>query len=177
MLLKTTKDNIRFAIESLLEVKKTTSVGTWQSVKSNYKMYEVDNLHLEMDICKTIDDLAFQTQAHLPWSEDHFLERLAGASNPGKQYKNWPFYSNKIDNSRFRSTGKFSHTYQERFWPTKKQGIRFIMGDYRDIQNRLRNSPSTRQAFLSIWHPEDQSNNDQRLPCTIGYWFKIKDNK
>ena len=35
---------------------------------------------------------------------------------------------------------------------------------------------STRQAFLSIWHPEDQSNNDVRLPCTIGYWFKISNN-
>jgi len=176
--MKTSK-SIRSVISNLIKEGNKISSNRWQAIKieDKVKMIEIDNVFLEMEICKNVKDLEIETKADLPWSEDHFIERLSGATNPGEQYKKWPYYRPEIDNDRFRKDKKFSHTYQERFWPIKKSGIRFKMGDYLDIKKRLKDDRTTRQAFLSIWHPEDQSNNDVRLPCTIGYWFKIVDNK
>lgn len=165
------------AIKSLLEASNLVETKKWQAIEISYKMYEVNNLFLKMDICSTVEKLAKETNANLPWSEDHFQERLLGATNPGLQYKNWPFYRESEHNKLFREKGTFSHTYQERFWPPAKKGVRFKMGDYLDIKERLKKDYSTRQAFLSIWHPEDQSNHNERLPCTIGYWFQINKNK
>lgn len=171
-----TSNAIRNAFAILMNKKESILCNKWQAVNIENRMFEVTDLFLQMDMCSSIKELELETKADLPWSENHFKERLAGPTNPGYEYQNWPYYSKKLDDSRFRSNKKFSHTYQERFWPVKKTGIRFKMGDYLDIQKRLKNDHTTRQAFLSIWHPEDQSNNDVRLPCTIGYWFKIDNN-
>lgn len=172
-----TNKAINKAIENLLNHNNLINTNKWQAVEIPYKMYEVNNICLKMNICKNIDDLSKETKADLPWSENHFKERLNGATNPGKEYLNWPYYIKSKDDNRFKGKGKFSHTYQERFWPPAKNGIRFKMGDYNSIKERLKNDLTTRQAFLGIWHPEDQSNNNERLPCTIGYWFKINNNK
>jgi thymidylate synthase len=172
-----TNNAINNAIRVLLNSKNKKTTHKWQALPLDTKITEVNNLFMKMEMCKTIDDLSKQTSADLPWSEDHFIERISGNSNPGNEYKNWPYYRKDLDDDRFRCDGKFSHTYQERFWPNKKEGNRFKMGDWLDIKNRLKNDITTRQAFLSIWHPEDQSNNDVRLPCTIGYWFYVNNNK
>ena len=168
-----TSDCINSTIKSLVDQNFLITSKKWQAVEIPYKMYEINNVFLEMKICNSIDILKIETDADLPWSEDHFKERLNGATNPGLEYKKWPYYRESKDDDRFRIGGEFSHTYQERFWPPSLNGIRFKMGDYNDIKKRLKNDLTTRQAFLSIWHPEDQSNNNERLPCTIGYWFKI----
>lgn len=172
-----TNNAINNAIRVLLNSKNKKITHKWQALPLDTKITEVNNLFMKMEICKTIEDLSKQTSANLPWSEDHFIERISGNSNPGNEYKNWPYYRKDLDDDRFRCDGKFSHTYQERFWPNKKEGNRFKMGDWLDIKNRLKKDLTTRQAFLSIWHPEDQSNNDVRLPCTIGYWFYVNNNK
>ena len=65
----------------------------------------------------------------------------------------------------------------ERYWCKGFKGIRFNYGDLNDIIERLKNNTYTRQAFLSVWHPEDQSNEGVRVPCTIGYWFYRNGNK
>ncbi len=161
------------AISFLLFKGQRVESRSWQAVRPLGGMIEVQDLFFKMPIYKTKDELAKVTKADLPWAEDHFQERLAGPTNPGKQYKNWPYYRPEDDDKRFRETGEFSHTYQERLWPPPVKGIRFVMGDYQNIRDRLRDNPTTRQAFLSIWHPEDQSNTlNRRLPCTIGYWFR-----
>jgi thymidylate synthase len=172
-----TNNAINNAIRVLLNSKNKKTTHKWQSLPLDTKITEVNNLFMKMEMCKNIDNLSKQTLADLPWSEDHFIERISGNSNPGNEYKNWPYYRKDLDDDRFRSDSKFSHTYQERFWPNKKEGNRFKMGDWLDIKNRLKNDLTTRQAFLSIWHPEDQSNNNVRLPCTIGYWFYVNNNK
>ena len=179
MLFMKTSKAIKKAITSLLDEDCYVHSNKWQAVEieDRVKMLEIDNLFIEMDICETIKELELETKADLPWSEDHFNERLSGATNPGEQYKNWPYYRASLDNERFRKNNHFSHTYQERFWPPKIKGIRYKMGDYLDVKKRLKNDNTTRQAFLAIWHPEDQSINEVRLPCTIGYWFKIKNGK
>lgn len=175
MILETDKA-IENAIRVLLKGNKIVS-ESWQAQKDSFKMIEVSDIFLKMQMCKNIEELSIKTKADLPWSEDHFNERLAGSSNPGEQYKNWPYYKHEVDNNRFRKEELFSHTYQERFWPPKIKGIRFEMGDYNDVKERLKDNHTTRQAFLAIWHPEDQTNHGERLPCTIGYWFNIKNNK
>lgn len=174
-----TRKIINKAITDLINSKNIIESNKWQAVniENGVRMIEINNLFLQMQICETIKELELETNADLPWAENHFKERLAGATNPGEQYKNWPYYRASLDNERFRKNNHFSHTYQERFWPPKIKGIRYKMGDYLDVKKRLKKDNTTRQAFLSIWHPEDQSNNDVRLPCTIGYWFKINNNK
>jgi thymidylate synthase len=55
-----------------------------------------------------------------------------------------------------------------------RKGIRFDYGDYHDIVERAREDKGSRQLYLSIWHPEDQSNGNGRVPCTLGYFFLIR---
>lgn len=137
------------------------------------KMVEVCDLFasMKMENCKFA--LANATHADIPWAEDHFLERLQGPSNPGTTYKSWP-YANDYTNY-LSAEGTFSHTYQERFWPDKRKqfGDNSFPGNWNDVKERLAKDITSRQCFLAIWHPEDQSNNDVRVPCTIGYWFKV----
>jgi thymidylate synthase len=172
-----TKEAVDNAIRALLISGQKTSSAKWQGTPMadsasahRNEIVEVCDIFLRMDMCNFTPELAESTGADLPWAEDHFQERLAGPSNPGEQYKYWP-YAN--DYTAYQTGDKFSHTYQERFWPDPNTGFRFSAGNYFDIENRLSNDPSSRQAFLAIWHPEDQSENNVRVPCTIGYWFKV----
>lgn len=177
----TTKEAIDNLIRVLLHSGKPTHSESWQAVDATkFKMIEVCDLFVKMEM--TDEDLEVQTGADMPWAEDHFKERLRGPSNPGEQYKNWPYWD--VDTRFLLEGGKFSHTYQERFWPRvngdgygRLKGIRYHVGNWKDIKHRLSKDPSSRQAFLAIWHPEDQSNNGVRVPCTIGYWFKINNNR
>lgn len=174
-----TVEAIDETIRKLVYDHEKISSKRWQGQDIQNPMVEVRDIFVTMDMDETADSMANQSKCHIPWAEDHFKERISGkATNPGVEYRNWPFYRQELDDARFRKGGgKFSHTYQERFWPPKKDGIRYKMGDYNDVVERLKNDNTTRQAFLSIWHPEDQSNNDQRLPCTIGYWFSVRHGK
>lgn len=149
----------------------------WQSVKINNKnpLVEVYNTNLSF---KDIDKPVSYFAPDLPWAEEHFLERINGKPiNPGEQYKNWPYYNNGNNEELFRSTGKFSHNYMERYWCSDLKGRRYNNGDLNDIIERLKDNPYNRQSFLSVWHPEDQSNNNVRVPCTIGYWFYYQEGK
>jgi len=170
------RTQIKQALSILYYSGREIGESKWQSVESPDVMLEVQNVFFQSKIPHLKMELAEQTGADLPWSEDHFKERISGKPlNPGSEYKNWPYYRPSLDDSRFRSKGgMFSHTYMERYWPPKKKGIRYKNGDLRDIIQRLKEDPYTRQAYLSIWHPEDQSNNDVRLPCTLGYWFNYR---
>lgn len=149
----------------------------WQSVKINNKnpLVEIYNINLSFkNIAKPVNYFA----PDLPWAEEHFLERINGKPiNPGEQYKNWPYYNNGNNEELFRSTGKFSHNYMERYWCSDLKGRRYNNGDLNDIIERLKDNPYNRQSFLSVWHPEDQSNNNVRVPCTIGYWFYYQQGK
>ena len=149
----------------------------WQGVEAPYKLLEIFNRYLQFDIPESKRELAALSKANLPWAEDHFQERIAGEPlNPGNQWYNWPFYKGLDNDKLFRGEGsgeQFSHTYMERFWPPKINGIRYPMGDFKDIIERIKNDPHGRQNYFAIWHPEDQSPGDRRLPCTLGYHFQI----
>lgn len=157
----------------------------WQGLGNPQKMIEVLGSSFKCPMPHTRSILAIQTYADLPWAEDHFQERIAGdPTNPGKTYKDWPYY--KEDD--YRKGGKFSHTYQERFWPKRanggqktlthafdRGGIRYNLGDYNDLIELLVREPETRQAYLPIFFPEDTGAVEgQRIPCTLGYLFNYR---
>lgn len=166
---------------------------SWQNIESPGSTVEVMNHTIRGPIPETQKRLTIETEPWLPWAEAHFQERVGGISlNPGIQYKNWPLWNKAENDSLFKSNGKFSHSYMERFWPKfaggliekgklaggiPNMGIRFEYGDYNDIIERAKQDNTSRQLYLSIWHPEDQSNGNGRVPCTLGYFFLIRDNK
>jgi len=158
-------------IKSLVDKGSPSGSENWQSIKIDNRnpIIEIRNVFFSI---KDIKNPIYDLDPDLPWAEDHFQERVMGIPvNPGEQYKHWPYYKGINNDELFRSSGKFSHNYMERYWCKGFKGIRFEYGDLNDIIDRLQKDSHTRQAFLSVWHPEDQSNHGERVPCTIGYWF------
>lgn len=167
-------------------------VGEWQSQKKDtLLMRELHNVTFSMPIPTDAAELEMMTGAHLPWAEDHFQERVSGQPlNPAPSEAWWPFRQNKDGNTNrdHKTEGTaFAHTYPERIWPkmaniegsVPHMGIRFEYGDLNDVINLLAEQPSTRQAFLPIWFPEDtglQIRSGRRVPCTLGYHFEIRNN-
>lgn len=171
-------------INMLKDEGSTQSSHKWQAIDSPDQLFEVTDLFFKVNMPESIEEMADETLADLPWSENHFQERVSGIpANPGYQYLHWPYYRPTKHNDVFRAEGSglFSHTYMERFWPdTTIMGtgaMKYPYGDFGDLINRLEKDPGTRQAFFAIWHPSDQSNNGVRLPCTIGYHFTLRDGK
>lgn len=171
----------------------------WQAVKTPQPMRELLDISFKYAI-PTQQALASEINPNLPWAYDHFLERVSGQPlNPGESYKTWPFY--KMDKEMRTEGEQFSHTYMERFWPKEAgeiyniqkehgyvshqtreksllKGIRYPYGDLNDVVKQLINDPSTRQAYLPIFYPEDTGNvMNQRVPCTLGYHFIMRNDK
>ena len=159
----------------LIKNNKPSGNKQWQSVDIEMQnpIVEINNIYLSFP---RLDPLAFDPD--LPWAEEHFKERVSGKDiNPGNQYINWPYYKQGNNDKLFRDKGIFSHNYMERYWCRSLKGRRYRYGDLRDIIERLKQNPYNRQSYLSVWHPEDQSNNNVRVPCTLGYWFNVADKK
>ncbi len=161
--------------------------GEWQA-KTSYqptpfnRVLEAHNVTLQCEVSISVPAWQEKVQPNLPWAEDHFMERVGGEPlNPGEEYKNWPYY--EAQGEEHRETGRFSHTYMERFWPKygptggdyySASGMWFPYGDLNDLVKLLQDRPMTRQAYLPIWFPEDitASNDGERVPCTLGYHFQ-----
>lgn len=177
----------------------------WQgtSIKANSQAKMCELLHESMRVDMGHRDLAKyaeEIKPNLPWADNHFLERVCGEPlNPGIEWANWP-WSDSADSHR-DNNGQFNHNYMERYWPKwarkTKGGIlkklfpegdfvapqRFPTsgidganyGDLGDVVKLLKSDPSTRQAYLPIWFPEDTARDkSQRKPCTLGYHFIIR---
>jgi len=172
------RKEILWDLKDLSENHQIIKSDKWQSVQIDsanpiVSIFNVDNkIYISDD-----ENLEESFNCDLEWAEEHFQERIGGLPiNPGKAYKNWPYYNGQSD-FLFRGEGQFSHNYMERIWCKGYKGIRFDYGDLNDIIKRINDDNNTRQAFLSIWHPEDQSNHGNRIPCTIGYWFFMEKGK
>ena len=168
--------------------------NNWQSMdvsqRAEAEMIETLNQSFQVPLgSEKIEWYQKDIQPNLPWADRHFeLERVSGQPiNPGETWKEWP-WGHSAD--KFRVEGEqFSHSYAERYWPkyasqtlgghlsseTEEdhvvKGIRYPYGDLDDVVNRLIIDPMTRQAVLSVWHPEDQHNGGQRVPCSLFYQF------
>jgi hypothetical protein len=194
-----TFDTVGNAIEASIDELKMygdeVDTGHWQGVSTEGKpdlvTFELMNLHWAAMMPWSVHDAELQCMTNLPWAEDHFQERVSRVpSNPGEQYKNWPWWRGQDylametfhlkDHSFVRA---FSHTYQERFWPKEagwdtygsgfpRKGIHYPYGDLDDVVNLLREHPFTRQATFPIFFPEDTGAvHGGRVPCTLHYHF------
>ena len=168
---------------------------TWQAldVSDREEMIPLELLNVTTEV--PIPESVALTQAlikpNLPWAEDHFLERVSGVPhNPPPSHVNWPHA--RKGNEKHRVDGKFSHTYPERFWPkwanggrheryggdSPNIGLRYYLGDLGDLVGLLRKDLHTRQAFLPVFFPEDTgATHGQRIPCTLGYHFMVRQGK
>lgn len=159
---------------------------TWQSVESPDDTCEILNFHLGFNMPINLSELVGEVKPNLPWADNHFQERVKGYPvNPGETYKEWPFF--KHVGEKFKEQGKFSHTYMERMWPKYagdgeyndlvNMGVRYPYGDFKDVFYLLKKDPSTRQAYLPIWFPEDTGVvHRERVPCSLGYHFIVRNN-
>lgn len=155
---------------------------------------EIRDISFDMKIPEHLDELQLVVEPHLPWAEDHFQERVSGEPlNPPPSAAHWPF-AQRGNAEYVDENGKFSHSYPERFWPKYANferageqgdwvapgpihGVRFDYGDLEDVVNLLHRQPLTRQAYLPVWFPEDTgARQRQRVPCSLGYHFCIRDN-
>ncbi len=166
--------------------------GEWQGQydKPMSRVLETYNVTFHTPVAMNTEAWQAVVEPNLPWAEDHFQERVGGEPlNPGEEYKNWPWYEQGVEEHKnYGLTGKFSHTYMERFWPKfarsgirgkggkygMLQGIRAFYGDLDDLVVLLQERPWTRQAYLPIWFPEDldAAGGGERVPCTLGYHFQ-----
>lgn len=168
------------------------NAGKWQqldiSASDSHATYELMNATIWYPMPETVMAARNYIQPDVYWAENHFLERIAGkAVNPGDWHDKWPYHANGAE---LHLRDKiYDHNYMERFWPTDVlvetgpavdtmfHGYRFGVGDLNDVIAQLRDNPGTRQAYLPIFFPEDTgAKSGQRVPCTLGYHFIIRDN-
>lgn len=171
-------------------------VGEWQAIDVSasdmHDTYELQDVTVRIDEKVSLSDWVQVPGVNQPWAEEHFSERVGGVPlNPAPSHERWP-WSRHNRQHQSGEQHQFSHTYPERIWPKKANGgqqhggprngqvpmlgIRFPYGDLMDVVDMLRRSPYTRQAFLPIWFPEDTgAAQRQRVPCTLGYHFMIRD--
>jgi hypothetical protein len=142
---------------------------------------------LEGSLEYQLSKLQSEIEPNLPWADDHFVERVSRVpSNPGEEYKNWPWWSGsgtQVETALNATGVKFTHTYQERFWPKvahwhiggQPQGIHYDYGDLDDVVNHLVAEPFSRQATFPIFFPEDTGAvHGGRIPCTLHYHFLLR---
>jgi thymidylate synthase len=168
---------------------KEVDVGTWQGIptlgRPDLITSEVLNMKFDASMPWRLEDLQRITAPNLPWADEHFEERVGrDPTNPGEAYKKWPWWRGQ--NDKTMKDGKFTHTYQERFWPKQAgtiwggdlgtiTGIRYEWGDLDDVVELLRREPLARQAYLPIFFPEDTGATHRgRTPCTLGYHFLLR---
>lgn len=78
---------------------------------------------------------------------------------------------------------KFNHNYMTRLWPkgdngSKYHGLNHTYGDLQDVVDYLVKEPTTRQAWIPLFFPEDTGFGDGgRKPCTLGYQFIVRGKK
>lgn len=174
----------------------------WQAVEVDVFMAELLHVQVGMKLVHGTDIEAWQEviPANYPWAEDHFQERVCGmAVNPGVEWRNWPW--SESAKTSLDKNGQFNHNYMERYWPkfwsdkptadvreadqvmvdeelSPQMGMRHEYGDLGDVIDTLANEPTTRQAYLPVWFPEDtNSTNKGRKPCTLGYHFIMRKGK
>lgn len=184
-----------YLIWRLLNQGMEVQVGEWQSTKVEHELQtfiELFRINLEYFNWDTKDELQWDIKPDLPWAEDHFQERISGIPhNPPPSERYWPWRDKTKDNEDFKEGKVFSHTYPERYWPSRAymwvndvhfgrmkwypRGVRYDFGDFADVVNQLQENPLTRQAYLPVFFPEDTGNkNKVRVPCSLGYHFMVR---
>jgi len=194
---------IRRAEIDMISRGKPMARGKWQGLDTANKpdMLTYELTHYTIKCGMVLQDLySYQREIrpNLPWADTAFLERVCGKPlNPGKEWRSWP-WANSAD--RFRidppngdpTTEKvFDHTYAQRYYPRHAgmtpggegetnqpphRGIYFDYGDLDDVVEELHQDPTTRQAILPVFMPEDTGYRPgRRKPCSLSYHFMLSD--
>jgi hypothetical protein len=193
-------DAITESLELLNTDGQEIDVGRWQGVPTEGKpdlvTKEIINLQWSAQMPESMEEAQELIMPNLPWAEDHFQERVAGEpTNPGEQYKNWPWWRGQVEltdaameptydesGTKQLTNFKFSHTYQERYWPKHagnvhpgegiNLGVRYSYGDLNDVVGHLSENPLSRQGTFPIFFPEDTGvKHGGRVPCSLHYHF------
>lgn len=180
--------------------------NSWQSVTTDdhlHDTHELRNVTVWYPMPQTMQSAQQLIKPDLPWAEAHFQERVGGEPiNPGVEHANWPYHGASAALHLREQSDEiiYDHNYMERMWASKLlrkgfsctcgeddheswcaakfPGYRFDVGDLADVVKQLRKDSTTRQAYLPIWFPEDTgATQGQRVPCSLGYHFMIRDNK
>lgn len=182
---------IEYMIDFVLNQGYKIHPQNWQGLEVTHKPEAemIENLNLCFQVPLPGQDLSALTKEISPdldWANEHFEERVSGIPyNPPPSSSTWKYA--QADNKDFKKNEIFDHTYPERFWPkdanflaadqTRRMGIRYAYGDLEDVIKLLGRDPTTRQAFLPIFFPEDTGSvNNIRVPCTLGYHFIMRGN-
>src|SRR5262245_41328374 len=125
--------------------------------------------------------LCVTNKQEIEWVLTHLLPYLSGEKRV-KAGQGLILISDRPDHGNEKdliSEPRFSHTYMTRYWPKGlSTGIEFTPGDLMDIARLLVREPYTRQAYLPVWFPEDTGAvEEQRVPCSLGYHFMLRDFK
>jgi thymidylate synthase len=159
----------------LLDQGEHVDSGRWQGYKTEGRpdlaTREILNLTFNVRMPTRIEHLEEDIRPNVDWANQHFRERIGGIPmNPDPSYTQWPWWHGQ-DVSK-QAGDQFTHTYSERFWPPRFDGIRYRAGDYLDVLALMEAEPFTRQAYLPIFFPEDTgAKHGGRTPCTLGYHF------
>lgn len=110
-----------------------------------------------------------QLDPNQPWADEEFKERTQTKhTNPGEAYKLRPDVWEELLETEGWAKGGFSYTYNERFQPEA----------IRQLVDQLYVDPTTRRAYLTVWHPGDNKLAlDHRVPCSLGYFFQADDDR
>ena len=192
-------DAIRDSVFKLLTLGSDVQPNNWQSMDvSQVKAAQMKELlfhSIKVMMPAGIGELQNEIKPNLPWADKHFeLERVSREPiNPGETWREWP-WANSANTFR-KDESQFDHSYAERYWPryaglthdghitdrhksvfNERAGVRNRVGDLDDIVDRLVTDPMSRQAVLSVWHPEDQVDTGKRVPCSLTYQFLFRSN-
>lgn len=156
----------------------TVYTKSWQGVPSPDDMYEALHTSTYIAMEDSHEVCASQCNAKLPWADVHFNERVGGVPlNPPPSYKMW---ARNLE--EFYATGHscFSHSYPERIWSKGlHSGIRYDIADLNTLVDLLRKDPTTRQAYLPFYFPEDLTAAvlGERVPCSLGWHFIVRNGR
>lgn len=117
-----------------------------------------------------------------PWSRHNVTHQTGDQFSHTYPERMWPRHANNCHGSYAWAPGGDVQTVDQYGQGDVthvchgRKGIRFMYGDLSDLVDLLVRSPLTRQAYLPIWFPEDTGAvHRQRVPCTLGYHFMIRD--
>ena len=176
--MKTIKDHIADMRQYLIDDGQTIKTQSWQGSTPLGNMVEVLHLSTMIPMEEDEDTVASETNARMPWAKEHFGERVGGEPlNPPPSFTRW---SRNLEEYFAKGFDKFSHSYPERMWSKGLHtGIRYDIADLNTLVKVLKKDPTTRQAFLPFFFPEDltASLQGERVPCSLGWHFIVRNDR
>lgn len=174
----TIKDAIKQLREKVLFEGDIVGTKYWQGIPSPDNMLEVLHTSILIEMEQNHEDVGIACNAKLPWADIHFNERVGGKPlNPPPSYSMW---ASNLEEFYAKGLKCFSHSYPERMWSKGLHtGIRYDIADLDTLVEVLKKDPTTRQAYLPFFFPEDltAAREGERVPCSLGWHFIVRDNK